>query len=193
MTRREGTFHRPPSLAVAIGVVAVAGAAACSDVSPPPVAATVTALDSADQVMFGSRTQLTRDGVRSGILVSDTVLVFDEGTRFELRGVRTDFYTETGTLRGTLTSREGTYNTTTGVVEARGNAVVITTDGKRLESPQLRYVASEDLIRSDSSFVLTEPGNRVEGVGFASDPGLLRVQIFRTTGASGGAVTIPGS
>lgn len=185
--RRRGT---PP---LSLLLLAAGAAVGCSDVAPPPVATTTTSLDSADQVMFGSRTQLTRDGVRSGVLVSDTVLVFDEGTRFELKGVRTDFFTETGTLRGTLTSREGTYNTTTGIVEARGDAVVVTTDGKRLESPQLRYVATEDLIRSDSSFVLTEPGNRVEGVGFASDPGLRRVQIFRTTSASGGAITIPGS
>ena len=182
--------ERPFVLALA---VAAASVAACSDVQPPPVAADVTALDSADQVMFGSRTLLVRDGVRTGELLSDTVLVFDEGTRFELRGVRTEFYTEAGTLRGTLTSREGTYNTATGVVEARGDAVVTTTDGKRLTSPQLRYIAAEDLIRSDSSFVLTEPGNRVEGVGFTSDPALSRVQIFKTTGASGGAVTIPGS
>lgn len=178
-------------------VLALAGAglsaAACSDVAPPPVIAGATQLDSADQVMFGSRTLLTRNGVRTGELLSDTVLVFDEGTRFELRGVRAEFYTETGVPRGTLTSHEGTYNTATGVVEARGDAVVTTTDGKRLTSPQLRYIAAEDLIRSDSSFVLTEPGNRVEGVGFTSDPALRRVQIFRTTSASGGAVTIPGS
>ncbi|HEY0971930.1 MAG TPA: LPS export ABC transporter periplasmic protein LptC [Gemmatimonadales bacterium] len=178
---------------VALLFVGAALSGACNDVQQPPVVARATALDSADQVMFGSRTVLTRDGVRTGELFSDTVLVFDEGTRFELRGVRANFYTETGTLRGTLTSREGTYNTATGVVEARGDAVVVTTDGKRLTSPELRYIASEDLIRSDSSFVLTEPGNRVEGVGFTSDPGLRRIQIFRTTGASGGAVTIPGS
>lgn len=179
-------------VALVLGVAALS-AAACSDVQQPPVVAEVDALDSADQVMFGSRTLLTRDGVRTGELLSDTVLVFDEGTRFELRGVRAEFHTETGMLRGTLTSREGTYNTATGVVEARGDAVVTTTDGKRLTSPQIRYLAAEDLIRSDSSFVLTEPGNRVEGIGFTSDPALRRVQIFQTTGASGGAVTIPGT
>lgn len=179
-------------LVLALGGAA-ASALACSDVQQPPIAADVTALDSADQVMFGSRTLLTRDGVRTGELLSDTVLVFDEGTRFELRGVRAEFFTESGVLRGTLTSREGTYNTATGVVEARGDAVVVTTDGKRLTSPELRYLAAEDLIRSDSAFVLTEPGNRVEGVGFTSDPALRRVRIFETTGASGGAVTIPGS
>ena len=177
-------------------VVAASGAllaGACTSPEPPPVATTLTALDSADQVMFNARTQLTKDGVRSGELISDTVLVFDQGTRYELRGVRANFYTETGLLRGTLTSREGTFNTRSGVMQARGDAVVTTTDGKRLTSPELRYAASEDLVRSDSSFILTEPGRRVEGVGFSSDPGLRRVQIFKTTSARGGSVTIPGS
>jgi LPS export ABC transporter protein LptC len=187
-------MSRSPRLALALGAALVAAAAAaCSDVESPPVAAPLTALDSADQIMFGARTALTSDGVRSGELIADTVLVFDQGTRYELRGVRANFFTETGLPRGTLTSREGTYNLRTGVVQARGDAVVTTTDGKRLTSPELRYVASEDLVRSDSAFVLTEPGNRVEGVGFSSDPGLRRVQIFKTTRASGGAVTIPGS
>ncbi len=183
--------HRVASLLMIVGGALFA--AACTAPEPPPIATTLTALDSADQVMFNARTQLTKDGVRSGELISDTVLVFDEGTRYELRGVRANFYTDTGLLRGTLTSREGTYNTRSGVVQARGDAVVTTTDGKRLTSPELRYNASDDLVRSDSSFVLTEPGNRVEGIGFSSDPGLRRVQIFRTTSARGGSVTIPGS
>ena len=185
--------HDGRRLLALAALAGAAAAAACSDTQQPPVASTVSALDSADQVMFGARMQLTREGVRTGELISDTVLIFDEGTRFELRGVRASFYTETGLLRGTLTSREGTYNTATSIVEARGDAVVTTTDGKRLESPELRYVAAEDLVRSDSSFVLTEPGNRVEGVGFTTDPSLRRVQIFRTKRAAGGAVTIPGS
>lgn len=181
---------RPTFLLLA---AAAALAAGCSDAPAPPVATGATVLDSADQVMFGVRTQLVRNGIRSGELLSDTVLVFDQNTRYELRGVRASFFTETGALRGTLTSREGTYNPRTGVVQARGDAVVVTTDGRRLESPELRYVTAEDQIRSDSSFVLTEPGNRVQGVGFTTDPSLRRVQVFRTTGASGGAVTVPGS
>lgn len=178
---------------VAFMVACASILAACSDTQQPPVIAGATALDSADQVMFGSRTLLTRGGVRTGELFADTALFFDEGTRVELRGVRANFYTEAGTLDGTLTSQEGTYNTVTRVVEARGDAVVTTVDGRRLTSPELRYVASEDQIQSDSAFVLTEPGNRVEGIGFSSDPSLRRIQIYQTIGASGGAVTIPGT
>ena len=65
-------------------------------------------------------------------------------------------------------------------------------DGRRLTSPELRFLINENLIRSDSSFVLTRPGERLTGVGFTSDPNLRNVRIERTTGASGGAVTIPG-
>lgn len=173
-------------------LAAVAGAGACSDVQPPPVAATATGADSADQVLFGVRSALAAGGVRRGELFADTVFMFDQSTRMELLGVRANFFTSTGELDGTLTSREGTYNTRTGIMEARGDVVVQSQDGRRLESPELRFLVNQNEIRSDSSFVLTRPGDRLTGVGFVSDPNLQNVQVFRATGATGGSVTIPG-
>ena len=178
---------RAAGLALAVG----GGVLACSDTKPPPVAAHPTIADSADQVLFGVRTDLVKGGVRKGQLFSDTVFMFEQGTRMELRGLRANFFTDAGTLDGTLTSRAGTYNTRSGAMEARGDVVVQTQDGRRLTSPELRYLVNEGLIRSDSSFVLTRPGERLSGVGFSSDPNLRNIQIFRATGASGGAVTIP--
>jgi LPS export ABC transporter protein LptC len=118
--------------------------------------------------------------------------MFDQSTRMELRGVRANFFTDAGALDGTLTSREGTYNTRTGIMEARGDVVVQSQDGRRLTSPELRFLVNQNEIRSDSSFVLTRPGDRLTGVGFVSDPNLQNVQVFRATGATGGSVTIPG-
>lgn len=171
---------------------AVAALGACSDVQPPPVATSDAVADSADQVLFGVRSSLAAGGVRRGELFADTVYMFDQSTRMELVGVRANFFTDAGALDGTLTSRDGTYNTRTGIMEARGDVVVQSQDGRRLESPELRFLVNQNEIRSDSSFVLTRPGDRLTGVGFVSDPNLQNVQVFRATGATGGAVTIPG-
>lgn len=170
----------------------VAVAAACSDTQAPPVSARASLADSADQVMFGVRSDLVSAGVRRGELFSDTAFMFDQGTRIELRGVRANFFTDAGDVEGTLTSREGTFNNRSGEMHARGDVVVVTNDGRRMESPELRYIISQQLIRSDSSFVLTRPGERLAGVGFTSDPDLRNVRIERTVSGSGGAVTLPG-
>jgi LPS export ABC transporter protein LptC len=174
-----------------LGAALVVGAGACSDKTPPPVSSVPSAADSADQVLFGVHNNIVSDGVRRGELFADTAFVFEQGTRTELRGVHVNFFTDAGALNGTLTSREGTYNTRRGFMEARGSVVVQTQDGRQLTSPELRYLINQQLIQSDSSFVLTRPGERLTGVGFSSDPNLQNIQIFKTTGASGGAMTIP--
>jgi hypothetical protein len=55
-------------------------------------------------------------------------------------------------------------------MEARGNVVVTTTDGKHLETQQLVYDQIANRIRSDSAFVITEPTRRLDGASFSSDP-----------------------
>jgi len=94
-----------------------------------------------------------------------------------LRVVRTTFFTETGVKDATLTSREGTYNVRSGNMEARGNVVVISEDGRRLETPQLRFDPGRNEISGDSAFVLTRPEDVLTGVGFVTDPNLTRIRI----------------
>ena len=186
------THARRTAAARLVPLALAALAAACSDTQAPPVASGSTLADTAEQVMFGVRSFLLANGVRRGELFSDTAFFFDQGTRIELRGVRANFFTETGAINGTLTSREGTFNNRTGDMQARGNVVVSSVDGRRLTSPELRFLINENLIRSDSSFVLIRPGERISGVGFSADPDLRNVRIERTISGSGGAVTLPG-
>ncbi len=186
-SRRLGAL--PAMLLVAAAAITVG----CNEIKPPPVAvADATLADSADQVMFRVRFALIRDGIRRGELFADTAFVFDQNARMELRNVRANFYTVEGALQGTLVAREGTYDSRQGLLEARGDADVTTTDGRELRSPELRYHVGQDQVVSDSSFVLTEPGRRVEGIGFSSDPALRSVIIRKTTGGAAGAVSIPG-
>lgn len=156
--------------------------------APPRVSGSPMA-DSADQMMFGINTLLTDRGVLNAELEADTAFFFDENTRIELRVVKLTFYTRTGERNSVLTGKEGTYNTRQSQMEARGNVVVVTEDGRRLTTEQLRYDQIRNEISSDSAFVLTEPGRRLEGVGFTSDPNMNNVRVHRLIEGQGAVST----
>ncbi|HEX5436832.1 MAG TPA: LPS export ABC transporter periplasmic protein LptC [Gemmatimonadaceae bacterium] len=170
---------------------AVVVGAACNSGTEPPVTALNPLADSADQVLFGVTMYVTDSGLRRARLLADTAYFFDNSSRIELRGVRTTFYTPAGAENAVLTSQEGTSNSARSQVEARKNVVVVSTDGKRLTTEQLRYNQTTNQISSDSAFVLTEQGRRLEGIGFISDPNLTHVHVLHQP-AGGGTFTLPG-
>jgi LPS export ABC transporter protein LptC len=139
--------------------------------------------------MFGIRTVLTDRGVRNAELEADTALFFDENSRIEVRGVKLTFYTRTGERNSVLTSREGTYNTRQSRMEARGNVVVVSEDGRRLTTEQLKYDQVRNEISSDSAFALTEPGRRLQGIGFTSDPNMNNIRVYRLIEGEGAVST----
>lgn len=168
--------------------------AACQQASSPPVAKGRVVPDSADQVLFGVKFFLTDGGLRRAELVADTAYMYDENTRTELRVVNTTFFKNSGEKDAVLTSRTGTYNVRLGNMEARGNVVVVSTDGRKLETEHLRYDPGRNEIASDSAFVIRESGGRVtEGIGFIGDPDLNNVRVLRSTKSRGNQLTIPKS
>jgi LPS export ABC transporter protein LptC len=175
-----------------LAAAALVALAACKrQGSAPPVKRGTTLADSAEQVMLGVRMLLTDRGVQRGELFADTAYVFDDQTRFELRKVRATFNTSTGTKDGVLSADRGIYNQREAKLEGFGNVVIVTTEGKRLTSPHMRYLQGLNEVSSDSAFTLVEPGRNVSGIGFRADPQLTRVQILRNLGAQG-SFTLPG-
>ncbi|MGQ0539608.1 MAG: LPS export ABC transporter periplasmic protein LptC [Gemmatimonadaceae bacterium] len=165
---------------------------ACEDLKEPPTVRGGALPDSADQLLFGVTVYLTDAGVRRAQLKSDTALMYDANTRTELRRVNTVFYKPSGEQDATLTSMAGTYNMRLGTMEARGDVVVNSTDGRRLTTPHLRYDPGRNEVASDSAFRLTLPDGRVlQGVGFVSDPDLNSIRIMEHARASGQRLTIP--
>lgn len=185
------------SARVRLGVIAAltaltALAAACNNGTEPPVVVSNPLADSADQVLFGITSYVTDSGLLRARLQADTAYFFDNSTRIELRGVHTTFYTATGAKNAVLTSRAGTSNSGRSNVEARKDVVVVSEDGRRLTTQQLRYNQTTNQITSDSAFVLTEPnGRRLEGIGFISDPNLNNIRVLHQP-AGGGTFTLPG-
>jgi LPS export ABC transporter protein LptC len=171
-------------LAAAAVPLALAG---CRNPEQPPVNPGATAADSADQVMFRVRTLLTEGGIKQGELFADTGYVYDENSRFVFRKVRTTFNTPTGAPNGTLTAREGRYDIRQRVLEGFGDVIVVTTDGKRLLTPHLRFDQARNLVRSDSAYTLVDHGRRSEGIGFESDPNVTRFVCKRSCVVRGNA------
>jgi LPS export ABC transporter protein LptC len=178
-----------PFLLVAL---TVALAACRTKGTAPPVEGRATLADSAEQMLVTTRSLLVDRGVQRGEMFADTVYVFDDNTRFDMRKVRVTFNTATGAKDGTMTANRGIYNVRNGTLEGFGNVVLVSNDGKRLTSPQLKYMQAVNEVSSDTSFTLVRPGQTVSGIGFKSDPQLTRFNIKK--GARGsGSFTLPGT
>jgi len=165
------------------GILAVVSVAACTSKKQPPVATHSPLADSADQVMYGARFNLTDKGLARAQMQADTLYFREDNTRIEAETPHITFFTVTGAKDAVLTARHGTSNTRTNNMVARKNVVVVSEDGRRLTTEELLYNQQKNQISSDSAFVLTEPNRRLEGIGFRSDPNMKNIQILK--GASG--------
>jgi LPS export ABC transporter protein LptC len=171
--------------AVALALVA------CRDAQSPPVAAQPLLPDSAEQMFFRAHLVLTDNGVRRADVRADTALAYDANTRYELFRVTTTFYSAEGAQDAILTSDRGSHLLRTGAMEARGHVVVVSSDGRTLESPHLKFDPSRNEISSDSAFTLTEGERVTRGIGFVSNPEMTNMRILRGAQMSGTEVTIP--
>jgi len=169
-----------PLLMVGAFVVAALG---CGEGGPPPTAAAVP--DTADQVLWEVTHWITMDGVRRIKIDSDTVYMYETSQIAELYGVRVEFYSEEGSISSTVTSDEGTYELRTENMEARGNVVARTPDGRELITEILLFDRTSEMISGPEAFVFDSPERHLEGDGFTSDPDFRDVV---ATGARAGRI-----
>jgi LPS export ABC transporter protein LptC len=177
----------PLAVLLAAGLLATA----CDNRPTPPPTGDRVKLDSADQIMFKVTTAVTDAGLLRARLTADTTYLYQDNTRADLRVVTAYFYSQMGARTATLTSKRGTYDMRVGWMEALGNVVVISEDGRKLETPQLRYDPQKNEISSDSAFVLTEPDRVLRGIGFTSDPNLSLVTVKQAASGEGARVQVP--
>jgi LPS export ABC transporter protein LptC len=138
-------------------------------------------------VLFGMSYYVTVEGVRRARVEADTAFFYSPTQSAELRVVTVTFFDAQGASSSTLTCREGTYRWRTGDMEGRGDVVVVSTDGKRLETPVLRYYQNRDEVESDSAFTyFRPPSERVAGEGFVSDPSFRSMRVKRPRGTGRG-------
>jgi len=163
-------------------ICAVAWSACDTGIKPT---ATISAADSADQVLTGMSHYITNDGIQRAHVRADTAYMYSPSQTAELRNVHITFYDTRGAQTSTLTSREGTYHWRSGDMEARGNVVVVRIDGATLRTEVLRYSQAKSQVSSDRQFVFDEPTRHVEGDGFTSDPDFKVVTALHPRGGVG--------
>ncbi len=128
-----------------------------------------------DQVLVGSSIIFTSEGKRTAVVYADRISKYLKEEKEILQGVKAQFYDEEGKISSTLTSQEGTV--WGGRMEAKGKVVVVTSEGVRLETTLLRWVARANRVYTDSLVKISRGGDVVTGLGMEADPELKQIRI----------------
>jgi LPS export ABC transporter protein LptC len=111
------------------------------------------------------------------------------------RTLRIDFFDDKGVKSSELVAREGELYQRTRDMIARGNVVLLTTEGWRMSTDEMHFLNSHRKITSDKLVRVEKEGTVLEGVGFESDPSLehfeFRHQIRATVQPGAGALAAP--
>ena len=172
------------------GVLLALGAAgvlaACGSPSRPGLSAQAMAADSADQIIWGMNTILTKDGVQQAYVSADTAYLYEASGRADLRHVKVTFYTAEGVPESVLTGKQGTYWMRTNSMSARDDVVVVrSSDGARLRTDFLEYDPAKNEVRTDKPYVADKGPQHIEGVGFVCDPAFTNCVTQQAKGNAG--------
>jgi len=147
-----------------------------------PVVVETTSVDEASknkqpiQQFFDYRLVESNAGVRQWVLVSDLMNKYEGKRDALLMTVHLDFY-KNGAHFSTLTSDSGSANLQTKDIFTWGNVVVVTDDGRRLETEELYFDNEKQLIHNDVFDRFTREGDVIEGIGLEATPDLEYIEI----------------
>ena len=175
----------------ALSVLSVFFALSCEDTGVRPTT-TVQAPDSADQVLEGFSHYVTNNGVLRSRVEADTAFFFESTQMNELHHVKVVFFDLKGAESSTLTAKRGTYRWQDGSMEATGNVVVVSPDGRRLATEVLKYDNATNTILTDRPFTFDRGDEHLEGNSFRSDPDFKNVVTDRPRGVTGNGMLLPG-
>ncbi len=174
-----------------LALLLIALTAGCTETGIRPTG-TVSASDTADQILEQAELAVTNLGVRRSNIFADTAYFYESSQLAELRRVKVVFYSAEGAETSTLTSTGGTYNWRDGSMEARGNVLVASPEGRQLRTEVLHYHSGESRISTDRPFTYDAPGEHLEGRSFISDPDFRNVVTQRPRGTTSDGLVIPG-
>jgi LPS export ABC transporter protein LptC len=191
-TCRTGRLERPLLLVLLVlHVFPILAVLACEEAGVKPTA-TVQAADSADQVLEGFSHYVTNEGILRSRVEADTAFFYEPTQVTELHHIKVVFYDVKGAESSTLTARRGIYRWQDGSMEAQGNVVVVSPDGRRLTSEVLRYDNATNMIATDKHFTFDRGAEHLEGNSFRSDPDFRNVVTDRPRGVTGDGMLLPG-
>jgi len=166
--RRRGPLAAAAALAVGLAFAGCGGEEGVSARAPAgPIP---------EQHIFGYHLVESRDAVRQWILDSDEMLKFAGNEEVLLVTVDMEFF-EDGEYFSTLTADSGRANLTTNNVFVWGDVVVLTEDGRRLETEQLYYDNVAERIHNDVFNRITDGADVSTGIGLVATPDLSYIEI----------------
>jgi LPS export ABC transporter protein LptC len=179
------------ALVSVLSVLSVLSVSSCEDEGARPTT-TITATDSADQVLEGFSHYVTKDGVRRSRVEADTAFFYENTQVTQLKKIRVVFFDTQGEESSTLTAKSGTYRWQDGSMEAAGTVVVVSPDGRRLATETLKYDNAANTISTNVHFTFDRGTEHLEGNSFRSDPDFKNVVTDRPRGTAGDGILLPG-
>ena len=112
------------------------------------------------------------EGRKNWTLYASYAAMYNDQSLVDAKTVRIEFFDKEGKKFSTLVARQGRLHQRTNDLEARGNVVVTTESGVRMETDSLRWQNQLNKIVSDGFVKVTRKDDVVTGYGFESDPSL---------------------
>ena len=190
------TTRRFLVLLLAAGVLGLgaAGLAGCS--GGKKLSASGTSGDLADGQVEDFNVTETDSGRTMWVLFAKDAATYQARDLVTARSLTIDFYDDKGQQSSELKANEGELYQRTRDMVARGNVVLVTTEGWRMSTDEMRFLNSQRKITSDKLVRVEKEGTVLEGVGFTSDPNLehfeFQHQIRATVQPGAGALAAPG-
>jgi LPS export ABC transporter protein LptC len=175
------TIPAPPLAAIVLLLLALS-LVGCED-QARMVETTDLPDDLPDQELFDTSIYDSREGVRRWRLDSERLARYHDQDEAQLYGVHMEFY-RADTLFSTLTSERGRANMKTNDLFTWGDVVVVTRDGRRLETEELYYDERNGLISNDVFNRFTRGDNVMTGIGMEATPELDRFELKQEVAAT---------
>jgi len=112
------------------------------------------------------------EGKKNWTLWASYAAMYNDQSLVDAKTVRIEFFDKEGKKFSTLVATTGRVHQRTNDLEARGNVVVTTESGIRMETDSLRWQNTVGKIVSDGFVKVTRQHDVVTGYGFESDPSL---------------------
>ena len=178
MTRRQGRRHGSSWLVAVLAAIALG----CSPGEDPVSERGFRDLP-ADHVALDVDIPITELGSLRARIHADTAYIWEDSAKTLMFPVDLKLYDQNGAETAHLTSDEGEHDSRTNRMVARGNVVLVTTEGdRRVLTEELHYDPRAGRIWSDVHTVLFEGESRLEGSGFRANEDMSNVEVFESTG-----------
>ena len=168
----------PRVVPLVLGAFLLAGLAGCLNSDEPAQTVTPAAKTGRkpEQQFFDYRLIESEKGIRLWVLQSDKMLKYAGEKDVQLVTLHMDFFKQ-GEHFSVLTADSGRANLKTKDIHAWGNVIVITDDGRKLETEELYFNNATQLIHNDVFDRFTRDGDVLTGIGLEATPDLEYIEI----------------